>query len=1060
MRLRSWSLVLVFLSFAASPVLAQTGSLEVWVYAAADRSPLAGATVSLSNEQHLVAVTTALTDEDGRVTFPVLRSGTGYVVQVSLPGFGAQRSSGHRVRSSETERLVFQLSPEQQEVVRVSARSDLIDLGQTSQTTRFSDEFIEELPVPGRFYQNMLSLAPGVNDADEDGNPNVHGARQRDFKAEVGGVSNVDPLTGQWLSFVHPMSIEELEVITAGAGVEFGRAQGGFARILQKQGSNEFEGMLRVLYRTSELDGNGAAKAEEDLVPSFQWLQPSIQISGPIIKDKLWFRLAHERIRGDEPQNLIGAIDVVDRSQNVVADQITWQVSPRNKLAFQYQASDLTLGNYGISSTIPAESSQTLERNGPTYSISWTAPYSPSLLVDSLVAWQDYEQKIAPADTFVYQDCLGFNWPFFSLATARCYSADTGRTSGTFPETSRDKRQRLTVKSNVTLFKNRLLGASHRLKIGFTIEDERFQRELERKPDVHFYTKRTLVDPCPFGGTLPCFQNVGFATGLIHAPEVSSAVATGVNWSVYAEDQLRPAANLSLTIGLRLDREEIDSDGMAPLDPGAEAEEYLSRYSAALNNSVTLAQKYFTGYPDVEQFHAQVAESMGVPTHAIPIGLHAQQNNFWAKKQRKQSIAIRNDNFSPRLSLAWDPRKDGKSKLAFSVGRYYDKIFLAVPLVELEPVSTSLLWHAFRSWFGGYRATTLMKNLNPNVRRQMVDRDLQTPYQDELALSFEHTLWKETSLRVTFIRRAFRDQLQDVDINHLPDDRGRCLKTPLVGEPVVQASHGEGMELSDAYTGEVYIDTDPGPGDGRIDDCSGAVHQVTEIGYQWPPNIETSLAPDGRDDLYVLNPGWGEILLVGNFNSADYTAFVLELLRRRYRNWEMQASYTWADAQGDAEDFDQNLGNERNLREDERGYLDYDQRHVIRVNAATTLRGGFTLGGAVRWESGLPYSILVSSLTQFSVPPEYQNIGDADVKYRFRYPTGQRNDQRNPSFWNVDVMAAKDFALGRSFHFQLSAEIFNLFNDDTILLNDRIDGTNSGLQRFGRRFQIGARFAF
>ena len=42
----------------------------------------------------------------------------------------------------------------------------------------------------------MLTLAPGVQDADGDGNPNVHGSRDRDFKAEVGGVSNVDPLTG------------------------------------------------------------------------------------------------------------------------------------------------------------------------------------------------------------------------------------------------------------------------------------------------------------------------------------------------------------------------------------------------------------------------------------------------------------------------------------------------------------------------------------------------------------------------------------------------------------------------------------------------------------------------------------------------------------------------------------------------------------------------------------------------------------------------------------------------------------------------------------------------
>jgi hypothetical protein len=711
---------------------------------------------------------------------------------------------------------------------------------------------------------------------------------------------------------------------------------------------------------------------------------------------------------------------------------------------------------------VPTESSQSLARRGPTYSIAWTAPYSSSLLVDSLIAWQDHEQEIFPTEESQYQDCVTFSWPFGNLNKSRCYNSDTGFTSGTFPETSRDSRQRLTLKSSVTLFKNRLAGASHQFKVGFSSEDERFRRELRRTPDSYFFTDRTLVEPCPLGGSVPCYQRVGYASALVHAPETSSALAEGLNWSVYAEDQLKLAPNLSMTIGLRFDREEINSAGMTPLDPAAEAEEFLARYHPGLHNGGSVAQQVFTAYPDVQQFHRQVAESMGVQVGQIPLGFHGQQGEFWSESQRKESIALRNHNVSPRFSLAWDPRKDGKSKLAVTAGRYYDKIFLAVPLVELEPASTTLSWTAFRGGWGipDYSTNPLIQGLNPAARTQTVDRNLRTPYQDELALSFEHSVWTESSVRLTFIHREFRDQLQDVDINHIGGDRGRCIGYPMLGQATAVASYGEGLDLLDPYTGELYIDTDPGPGDGRIDDCGGTVRQITELGYTWPPTIITFQAPDGREDLYAQNPGWGEVLLIGNFNSADYTAFVIEFLRRRYRNWEMQASYTWSDAQGDGEDFDQNLGNERNLREDEQGYLDYDQRHVLRVNAATTMSNGFTLGGTLRWESGLPYSILVSSLTHFTVPPEYQNIGDADVKFRFRYPTEQRNDQRNPAFWNVDLMVAKDFSLGKSFHLQASAEIFNLFNDDTVVLNDRIDSTNSGVRRFGRRYQFGLRFAF
>jgi Ca-activated chloride channel family protein len=98
--------------------------------------------------------------------------------------------------------------------------------------TTFGDEFIQDLPVKGRrHYTNVVILDPAAQDTDMDGKPNRHGARERDFATIVGGVSNVDPLTGLQLRSFD--SIEEIEVITAGAGVEYGRAQGGFANVIE-----------------------------------------------------------------------------------------------------------------------------------------------------------------------------------------------------------------------------------------------------------------------------------------------------------------------------------------------------------------------------------------------------------------------------------------------------------------------------------------------------------------------------------------------------------------------------------------------------------------------------------------------------------------------------------------------------------------------------------------------------------------------------------------------------------------------------------------------------------
>ena len=51
--------------------------------------------------------------------------------------------------------------------------------GGYAHVTTFSSEFVSDLPVSGRFYQNVLALAPGVQGSDGDGNPTSTGARTR-----------------------------------------------------------------------------------------------------------------------------------------------------------------------------------------------------------------------------------------------------------------------------------------------------------------------------------------------------------------------------------------------------------------------------------------------------------------------------------------------------------------------------------------------------------------------------------------------------------------------------------------------------------------------------------------------------------------------------------------------------------------------------------------------------------------------------------------------------------------------------------------------------------------
>ncbi len=62
---------------------------------------------------------------------------------------------------------------------------------------------------------------------------------------------------------------------------------------------------------------------------------------------------------------------------------------------------------------------------------------------------------------------------------------------------------------------------------------------------------------------------------------------------------------------------------------------------------------------------------------------------------------------------------------------------------------------------------------------------------------------------------------------------------------------------------------------------------------------------------------------------------------------QMEASYTWSKVRGDAEDFDLLLSNEANLREDEAGFLDFEQRHAVRVKSIWRPASGWRLNTSV-----------------------------------------------------------------------------------------------------------------
>ncbi len=1073
----------VFVVAAPVSALAADGGILVTVYDTTkgieEREPLIGAQVVLSREGGDFREQGKITNIEGQARFPVVPEGSGYKLTVSAPGYGKVEQNVKVIAGSVVP-VTVGLLEELKEVIDVRASERVVDLDDGgTQSLELSDEFIADLPVLGRNYENVLTLAPGVQDSDGDGNPNVHGARDRDFKATVDGVSNVDPLTGQRMSSINPDSIEEIEVVTSGASASQGGAVGGFANIIIKQGGNDFEGTFNFFFRDSVFDGDQAGGGDPQ---KFSLVQPSVFLAGPIVKDHLWYSVSHEYINQQVPVDVIGGNDFVQTYKAVRSfDKATWQINSQNKLSVQYNADPQSIDPAGADALTPVDSGFLFEFGGPTFTAKWTVPYSPTFFWESTLAFSDTGVGRDPLTRGLPNTCVDPaqvgprtdpNLPF-----TYCQNRDDATTSGSYLIDFQDYRQRWTYKLDAEQYVSDWLGGSHEFKAGLLLEKVGYRRELTRRPFLDYRDVTVIGGTLPGSGERRPTQTVGQATQTLFTPASSNIGADGAYLAAYFEDQYQPFSNLSIQVGVRYSREELSADGFVPFDPAQENAQFNEGVSECIRTRCPtgsescirlattacisgLAWKYFTVHPtDVEFaargacFSAGAARAPNVPQ--CKLIQFAGQNWDQLKVREKTSYTMVNNNLAPRLSIAWDPKNDGKTNISGTFGKYFGNTFLLPLVIENGPDSYNQAWQLNNpgGWVQAGVNTTAFQIAS-------VNRNLKSQVNQEWTLAVEREIAPETSLTVSYVHRKITGQLQDIDINH-----EAVLFSDIT--PEMQAYF---MSVNDVGCKKIK----------DFADCTG------RFGFKRPrrpnPFNQGNLvpSPDGVPDIRVNSPFFNSIMETGNYNSTQYQAYTLQIVRRYYQNWQLNFSYTWSTAVGQAEDFNQGLGDDPTIADDEFGFLSTDQRHVVKLNGRVFMPfwGGFRVGWVVSYESGLPYSI-IESRQVVDFPMDLTGgtrISDANnlafVSPRRLYPTGQRNDQRNAPVWDFNINFQKEFNI-KDVRATMQFDVFNLLNDNTKFIT-RVQRTKSYeadgtvrirdipvlFNRIGRSFQVAVKANF
>jgi Carboxypeptidase regulatory-like domain/TonB dependent receptor len=304
----SAALVLTLLLLLVSiPVFSQTSTGRI-LGTVRDQSDavVAGAAVTITDVQRGVS-RSLVTDQAGDYLAPNLEPGE-YKVSVQNPGFKVFEKTNILLEVATDVRIDVVLQPgDASQVVTVTADVALLNTTSATLGGTLSNETINDLPLNGRNYENLLQLRPGVVRYPGGGfsTTSTNGLRAEDNAYYIEGLFNSEPYSGQGIingasiagdsATILPIdAIQEFNLME-NPPAEYGWKPGAIVNVGLKSGTNSLHGTAYAFGRGQALDARnyfntvGQTKTPTELE---QW---GVTVGGPIVKDKLFFFGGYER---------------------------------------------------------------------------------------------------------------------------------------------------------------------------------------------------------------------------------------------------------------------------------------------------------------------------------------------------------------------------------------------------------------------------------------------------------------------------------------------------------------------------------------------------------------------------------------------------------------------------------------------------------------------------------------------------------------------------------------------------------------------------------------------
>jgi len=372
------------------------------------------------------------------------------------------------------------------------------------------------------------------------------------------------------------------------------------------------------------------------------------------------------------------------------------------------------------------------------------------------------------------------------------------------------------------------------------------------------------------------------------------------------------------------------------------------------------------------------------------------------------------NNWAPRLGATFDVTGDGRTKLFGNYGIFYSRVpnDLAARALSADDGFTR----------GDYFDVGLARPIPNGVPTQntptatpitnhfqlagvgadTIDPNAKLSYVREFVLGFEREVMPNTTAGVRYINRQIPRVLEDV---------ANC---PMVAYE---------------FTATQGI-------------CGSVEYILTN------PTFATPINPD----LLAIAPQYNVVHFDDPIHKYDAVEFTLN--RRMSNNWSAMASYRWSRLRGNFEGFyrDDNgqsdpgisslydfptndplyapfygAGNGDIRLLGQEGILPLDRPHQGKIFGNYQFPMGLNIGVGLNVSSGKP-------LTPFDPNPNYQNGGEIpDAPRGSGIQTVDGFKTRAPVYSQIDFQAAYSAKVGGTRRFTLMADVFNLFNQQTVL---------------------------